>query len=626
MLDGHAPAAHESAMELFLAQLLNGLVYGMLLFLMAAGLSLIFGLMNVVSLAHGSFFMLGAYMGLAIYRATGSFWLAFVLAPVPVAILGIALEMGFMRRLYRRGHLDQVLLTFGFTFIVFDIVQSIWGRDVLSLAAPASLQGVLHLGFGVYSRYRLFLIGLGGALALFLWLFLDRSRLGAMVRAGVDDSGMAAGLGGNIPLLFTGIFGAGVALAALGGVAAGPVLGIYLGEDTDILIPAFIVIVVGGMGSLRGAFVGSLLIGEADTFGKAYLPGMALFFIYLVMAVVLLARPQGVFGFKPAATAAAPGTTTAAPALPARQGPLVALVVIAALVAYPFLVPDYPRALVTEIFIFAIFAMSLDLLLGFTGLMSLGHAAFFGLGAYFVVVLGVLFDINGWIGVGAGVAGAAVAAAVIGFFCVKTSGIPFLMLTLAFSQLVFSIALKWRDVTGGSDGIGIPQKPGFFGLDLADPTVLYFMAFGFFLLCYWALRRLVGSPLGAVFIGIRENEARMLAIGYATRTYKLAAFTIGGAFAGLAGGLYAIYNGFISPDAVYWTASGDILIMVMLGGAGTLIGPVFGVAAVLLMKNLISSYSEHWLLIIGTAFVACVLFFPSGIWGALRQIRFGARA
>ena len=297
-------------MEFVVAQLLNGLVYGMLLFLMAAGLSLIFGLMNVVSLAHGSFFMLGAFFGLSIYQFTGSFWLALVLAPIPVAAIGIVMELVFMRPLYRRGHMDQVLLTFGFTFVFFDLVQAVWGRVIVRLPAPEILQGATQIGLGVFSTYRLFLIGLGFAMALLLWLFLDRSRIGAMVRAGVDDAAMAAGLGANIPLLFTGIFGAGVALAALGGVAAGPVLGLYPGMDTEILIPAFIVIVIGGMGSLRGAFIGSLLIGEADTFGKAYFPSLALFLIYLVMAVVLLVRPQGLFGIKYTGVSAAPAVTT----------------------------------------------------------------------------------------------------------------------------------------------------------------------------------------------------------------------------------------------------------------------------------------------------------------------------
>jgi branched-chain amino acid transport system permease protein len=612
-------------MEVFVAQLLNGLVYGVLLFLIAAGLSLIFGLMNVVSLAHGSFFMLGAYCGLSIFKITGSFWLALILAPIPVILLGVLMELLFLRPLYRRGHLDQVLLTFGFTFVFLDLVQTLWGRTVLRLPVPDALQGTVQIGLGVFSAYRLCLIGFGFAIALLLWLFLERSRIGAMVRAGVDNAVMAAGLGANIPALFTGIFGLGVALAALGGIAAAPVIGLYPGMDSEILIPAFIVIVIGGMGSLRGAFVGSLLIGIADTFGKAYFQSIALFLIYLAMTAVLLIRPQGLFGIKYTDIAIAPAiATTSRPSTVQRSA--VEFLVLLALLALPFLMTDYPRALVSEIFIFAIFAMSLDLLLGFTGLMSLGHAAFFGLGAYAVAVLGTQFGVNAWLGVAAGIAVAGCGAALIGFFCVRTGGIPFLMLTLAFSQLVFSVALKWRDVTGGSDGIAIAERPSFFGYDLSHSLVMYFMALSFFALTYWGLRRLLNAPLGHAFVGIRENEQRMMAIGYPTRAYKLISFTIAGAFAGLAGGLYAIFNGFISADAVYWTASGDILIMTMLGGAGTLIGPALGAAIVLLMKNVVSSYSEHWLAIIGVTFICCVMFFPGGLWGSLQKVRWrGAR-
>jgi branched-chain amino acid transport system permease protein len=261
---------------------------------------------------------------------------------------------------------------------------------------------------------------------------------------------------------------------------------------------------------------------------------------------------------------------------------------------------------------------------GYAGQVSLGHAAFFGLGAYAVAILGTLFGVNAWLSLAAGVAVAAAGAAVIGFFCVRTTGIPFLMLTLAFSQLVFSVALKWRDVTGGSDGMAIAEKPALFGFEL-DSLAMYFVTLVFFLLSYWGLRRLLNAPLGHVFVGIRENEPRMLAIGYPTRAYKLLSFTIAGAFAGLAGGLYAIFNSFISPDAIYWTSSGDILIMTMLGGAGTLIGPAIGAGVFLLMKNVVSSYSEHWLAIIGIIFICCVMFFPGGIWGTLRQIRLRRR-
>ena len=211
-----------------------------------------------------------------------------------------------------------------------------------------------------------------------------------MVRAAVDDAQMASGLGGNIPLLFGGMFGFGVALAALGGIAAAPILSLYPGMDAEILIPAFIVIVIGGLGSLRGAFVGSLLIGIADTFGKAYLPSLALFLIYLTMILVLLVRPQGLFGIKYAdVTLPSAVSVTAVPSTPRTR--TVGLLALAVLAALPFAISDYSRSLISEIFIFAILAMSLDLLLGFTGLMSLGHAAFFGLGAYAVGVLGNMF-------------------------------------------------------------------------------------------------------------------------------------------------------------------------------------------------------------------------------------------
>lgn len=283
-------------MEFVATQLVNGLAYGVLLFLMSAGLSLIFGLMNVVNIAHGSFFMIGAFSALAVMKWTGSFWAALALSWIPAVIIGIVMERIFIRRLYSRGHLDQVLLTFGFTFVFVDLVRMIWGADIRELAVPPVLSGVFDIAGVIVPKYRVFLIAFGGVIALLLWLFLERSRIGAMVRAGVDDAFTANGIGINVQLLFGAVFALGVGLAAVGGTVAGPILGLYPGMDIEILIPAFIVVVVGGMGSLRGAFVASLFVGLVDTFGKAYFPGLALFLIYLLMVIVLLARPQGLFG------------------------------------------------------------------------------------------------------------------------------------------------------------------------------------------------------------------------------------------------------------------------------------------------------------------------------------------
>ncbi len=262
-------------MQLFAFQVLNGLVYGMLLFLLSAGLSLIFGLMRVLNLAHGSFYMLGAFTGLALARWTGNFWLALVLAPIAVALLGALVETVFLRPLYRRshgGHLDQMLLTVGLIFVFADVVRSIWGADVLGLPAPEALSGAVSVFGLLMPKYRMFIIVVGLALGIGLWLLIEHTRLGSRLRAAVDDQDMAAGLGINVSRMFTWTFALGFGLAALAGVAAAPMLGLSVGMDVEILIATLIVVVIGGMGSLKGALLASVLIGEADTFGKAYFP------------------------------------------------------------------------------------------------------------------------------------------------------------------------------------------------------------------------------------------------------------------------------------------------------------------------------------------------------------------
>jgi branched-chain amino acid transport system permease protein len=198
--------------------------------------------------------------------------------------------------MYSSGHLNQVLLTFGFIFVLGDACRFLWGTDIRNVAPPALFDGSLQIGGAILPLYRLFVVVFGGAVGFALWWFLERSRIGAMMRAGVDDAPTAAGIGINVPLLFSAIFALGSALSAIGGIVASPILGTYLGMDIEILIPAFIVIVVGGMGSLRGSLVGALLVAFIDTFGKAYFPDYALFLVYLLMVLILLTRPQGLFG------------------------------------------------------------------------------------------------------------------------------------------------------------------------------------------------------------------------------------------------------------------------------------------------------------------------------------------
>lgn len=286
-------------METFTLQLLNGLVFSMLLFIMAAGLSLIFGQMNVINLSHGAFYLLGGYIGLSMVRAFDDFWLALILAPLAVGGLGLAIEYFFLRRPYgSHRHLDQVLFTFGLALIAADLIRWNWGAYVEAVPAPPTLTGQVSVLFTQFPLYRLSLIGFGLLLGVFLWLFIGRTRIGAIIRAGVSDPQMVSGLGINVNLVFAGVFALGTALAALAGVVGAPVMNLYPGLDFEILILTLVVVVVGGLGTLRGAFLGSLLIGMADTFGKAFLPQFALFLIFAVMAIVLLIRPSGLAGLK----------------------------------------------------------------------------------------------------------------------------------------------------------------------------------------------------------------------------------------------------------------------------------------------------------------------------------------
>jgi branched-chain amino acid transport system permease protein len=285
-------------LDFLFVQVLNGVAYGLLIFLLAAGLTLIFGMMDVINLAHGSFYMVGAYVGLSMVRSTHNFWVALIVAPIVVGFLGLLVEGGLLRPLYRRMQLDQVILTFGLAYMVADAVKWIWGADIRSIDPPPVLDGGTEVLGNFYPTYRLFVIVVGIVIALLLWAVQRRTRIGSVIRAGVADKEMVSGLGVNVGLIFTGVFIFGAALAAFSGVVAGPILGLYQGMDSDTLIIALIVVVVGGLGTLTGAFWGGLLIGLADTFGKVLIPDFALFLTFAVMAAVLLARPSGLFGRK----------------------------------------------------------------------------------------------------------------------------------------------------------------------------------------------------------------------------------------------------------------------------------------------------------------------------------------
>jgi branched-chain amino acid transport system permease protein len=281
--------------EFWITQTFNGLSYGALLFLLASGLSLIFGVMRIVNLAHGSYFLLGGYVGLSVTWQTRSFVVALLAGALAIALIGVGMERLFLRRLSGQT-LGQVLLTIGFALIFQDLALLLWGGDPYSLPVPTPLQGVLTAGGLRFPRYRLFIMALAVVVGASLWLALDRTRVGAMIRAAVDDAEMAQGVGIRVPTVSMGVFALGAFLAALGGVIGGGFLGVYPGLDFEILPYAFVVIIVGGLGSLPGAMVGSLLVGLLDNFGKALFPELAYFTLFAPMALILALRPTGLFG------------------------------------------------------------------------------------------------------------------------------------------------------------------------------------------------------------------------------------------------------------------------------------------------------------------------------------------
>jgi branched-chain amino acid transport system permease protein len=278
-----------------LMHILNGLAYGMLLFMIAAGLSIIFGLMRVVNLAHGAFYLAGVYTAYSFVKQSMGFWPSLIVSVIIVAILGVLMEKLLLERVYGK-ELEQVLLTFGLSFIFADLVKWIWGSSPLTLPVPQALDVTMNLGVIQFPAYRIFVIFIGCLLAVLLWYMENKTRIGAIIRAGVDDREMLSALGINIKVVFTCIFAVGAALAGLSGVLGGPILGMYVGIDSEILVLSLVIVVVGGLGTWKGAFIGAILVGVADTLGRVWFPSFTMAMVFAIMIVVLLMKPNGLFG------------------------------------------------------------------------------------------------------------------------------------------------------------------------------------------------------------------------------------------------------------------------------------------------------------------------------------------
>jgi branched-chain amino acid transport system permease protein len=627
------------SLEAVLFQALNGLATASSLFLVGAGLSLIFGVTRIINIAHGSFYMVGLYLAYTFATSVGGalgFWGGIVGAALIVGALGAATEIVLLRRVYQAPELFQLLATFALVLVINDVTQYLWGpEDLLGPRAPG-LRGSIAILGRRFPSYDLFLIGIGPLVLLLLYLMVARTRFGRLIRAATQDREMVGALGVNQAMLFTVVFALGSLLAGLGGalqVAREPA---NLGLDLTVIGDAFVVVVVGGMGSIGGAFLAALIIAEVKALcigiGVVNVGAFTMNFSkltlvaeFLVMAIVLIVRPYGLLG-RPQGAVRNPAEIED-PIRPANLPvKLVGGATLLGLLILPLAaaLSPYTVVLAIDILIAILFATSLHFIMGPGGMASFGHAAYFGLGAYGAGLVVKFLTGSMAAALLGGLVAAAAGALLFGWFAVRLSGVYLAMLTLAFAQIVWSILYQWEGVTGGSNGIlGIWPRPPF-----DSRSAFYLLTLAFAVAGVLLLRRFLFAPFGYAMRAGRDSPLRAEAIGIDVKRVHWIGFAIAGTFGGAAGALFAFAKGTISPDLAWVSRSLDGMVMVLLGGIQTLSGPIVGAAIFTWLQDTIMRQTPFWRGLLGLVILLLVLAFPSGIVGALtnRFVRKGKLA
>jgi len=613
-----------------LVQLLNGLAGASTLFLVAAGLSLIFGVTRIVNFAHGSFYMLGIYVAYTAVDQLGptiGFWPALLLAALVVGLVGALVEVLLLRRIYHAPELFQLLATFALALVVKDVVLRLWGPEELLGPRAAGLSGSVEVLGRKVPSYDLFLIVVGPVVLGLLTLLLTRTRWGTLVRAATQDRDMVAALGVNQAWLFTSVFALGALLAGLGGALQLPREPANLELDLHTIGAAFVVVVVGGMGSIPGAFVAALLIAQVKAIcvwiGLVQIGGIEISFSkltlvveFLVMAAVLILRPWGLMGRAPAASRHA--SAAEAPLQPPGRlvrWATVALVLGLALLPVLSSASSYTIVLAIDLMVAALFAASLHFIMGPAGMHSFGHAAYFGLAAYGAALLVRRAGVPMEMAVALAPLVAAAFAALFGWFAVRLAGVYLAMLTLAFAQIAWAIVFQWDAVTGGSNGVtGVWPAEW-----LSDKRAYYAFTLVLVLAGVALLRRVLFSPFGFAMRAGRDSPLRADAIGIDVKRVQWVAFVIAGALAGVAGALFAFSKGSISPEGLHVGKSIDGLVMVLLGGVQTLAGPVVGAVSFTWLHDTVARNTEYWRAMLGGIILVLVLLFPQGIAGQAQR-------
>ncbi|MCE8509350.1 ABC transporter permease [Ruegeria pomeroyi] len=605
-------------MGFYLAQLLTGLANASSLFLIASGLSIIFGVTRIVNFAHGSFYMLGAYLAYTLVTTLQGgipgYWFSVLTAAVLVGGIGLVVELTILRRIYRAPELFQLVATFGVVLIVQDLTLAIWGaEDLLGPRAPGLDRAVRLMGEPI-PEYDLALIAIGPAVLAAIWLVFHRTRWGVLVRAATQDREMVGALGVNQAWLFSAAFVLGSALAGLGGALQIPREAVSLQMDLSIIGEAFVVVVIGGMGSVTGAFVAAVLISVLNAFAILIFPQVSIVLPFVVMAAVLIVRPYGLFG-RPGSEHGGAEEPEQPLRLLDQRSTMVLLALVAMLAFSPAVVSDFTTILLVDVMVATLFAVSLHFMMGIGGMVSFGHAAYFGVGAYAAAMAVKMLGWGMLPAMALGPVAAALAALFFGWFCVRLSGVYLAMLTMAAAQILWGVTFQWQDVTGGDDGI-----LGVWPAEWASSDRVYFYLA--LILCLggiWLLRRVAHSPFGYTLRGVRDSRIRAEAIGIDTRFHQWMGFTLAGTLAGLAGVVFVFSKGSVFPDALSIGHSIDGLIMVLLGGIHALAGPVYGAMAMVLIEDWVSRL-DYWRFIFGGIILTVVLLAPDGIAGGVRRL------
>lgn len=604
-------------------QLLIGLINGSFYALLSLGLAIIFGLLQIVNFAHGAQYMMGALCSYVLLTWLGvGYWPALILAPLIVGSFGVVLERVFIRHLYHLHHMYGMLLTFGFALVIEGCVRQRMGSSGNTYPVPSALAGGWKLAFTYLPAYRLWVIGISLTVCLATWYLIEKTRLGSVLRAATERPDLTRSFGINVPKLVMLTYGFGVALAALAGTMAAPIYSINAQMGSEIIIVVFAVVVIGGMGSIKGAIISGFGLGIAEGLTKTFYPQASTTIVFVIMVLVLLLRPAGLFGTseQQAPNSSLSGDVSLDFMNVAVRRTLVAVSIAAGLAA-PFVV--YP-VFGMKVLCFALFASAFNLLLGFGGLMSFGHAAFYGTASYVAAYTVKTMGFDPMFGILAAMTVVGMMGLAFGYLAIRRHGIYFAMVTLALAQMVYFFAVQ-APFTHNDEGIqGVPRGHLFGLINLENQLTMYYFVFAIVLLGLITIWRIVNSPFGYVLKSVRENEARAISLGYDTDRCKLLAFVLSAVLAAVAGALDALVFQLASLTNVHWSMSGHALLMSILGGVGTLSGPILGAIIVAGMENYLASLGSWVNIVHGMIFIGCVMVFRRGIVGEI-AFRLGAR-